>query len=166
MGRLSPRYRLNMRSILMGGGICSATALSVRIFSTEPYYVWRLISSSAGFPPLWLSSLLWLAVNFLTGALLGHILSGRLRAGRACAVFRGGIYLVLSLTAGLMWYCLLFGGRSFVFSLLLVLAACAMAGLCGVCLWECERLAAVVSFVLAVWYLLVFLGQMRAVLFS
>lgn len=166
MSKLSRQYGLDMKAVVTGGGICCGSALAVRIFSAEPYYVWRLISSRGGFPPLWLSSLLWLAVNFLTGAILGHILFGCSRGIRACSSFRGGIYLVLSLTAGLMWYCLLFGGHAFVFSLLLLIAACVMAVLCGACLWECERLASVASFVLAVWYLIVFFCQMRAVLFS
>ena len=164
MSKLSRQYRLDTKAVLTGGGICCAFALAVRMFSAEPYYVWRLISSGGGFPPLWLSSLLWLTVNFLTGAILGHILSGC--GGRACSSFRGGIYLVLSLTAGLMWYCLLFGGRAFVFSLLLLIAACVMAVLCGACLWECERLAAILSFAIALWYLLVFFAQMGAVLFN
>lgn len=165
MGKLSPRYRLNMGAILTGGGICAAFALAVRGIAAEPYFVWRLLSSAGGFPPLWLSSLLWLSVNFLTGALLGHILSGSSCGGRACATFKGGIFLVLSLTVGLMWYCLLFGGRSFVFSLLLLLAACISCIICGAYLWGTEALAAIVSFGIALWYLLVFFVQLKAVLY-
>ncbi|MBQ9162742.1 MAG: hypothetical protein IJX74_05640 [Clostridia bacterium] len=158
------RFRYDLGAAIVGGGACALFAVAVRLFSASPYYVWQMMSAVCNLPPLWLSSVLWLAVKFLIGAVLGCILSGGIGgAARSCVRYRAGIYLVLSLTAALMWYPLLFGARALVFSLLLMAAACVLAILCGLFLWREDGVLALVSFIVAVWYVAVFLIQLNVV---
>ncbi|MBE6693155.1 MAG: hypothetical protein E7589_00110 [Ruminococcaceae bacterium] len=164
MGMFRHSFRYDLGTAVVGGGACALFAVAVRLFSASPYYVWQMMSAVCSLPPLWLSSVLWLAVQFLVGAMLGCILSGSEGgAAKSCVRYRAGIYLVLSLTAGLMWYPLLFGARALVFSLLLMAAACVLTMLCGLLLWREDGLLALVSFVVTAWYAAVFLCQLNAI---
>ena len=159
MGNFGRKY--NFTSMVTGGGICAAFALTVRIFSADPHYVWYTVDVRCSLPPMWLAFALWLFANFLSGALIGYILGGVFRCGGDCREYKGGIYLVLSLTAGLMWYPLLFGGRALFISLIAVAAACFFVSLCGLMLWKRDAVLSLVAFVVAVWYLTVFFTQLR-----
>lgn len=159
---LAFRRKYNTAAWISGGCICAIFALLTRIFSQSPHYLWRSISLACHLPPLWLTAVLWLAVNFLTGAIIGCILGG-CRTGVRCNAYRAGIYLVMSLTAGLMWYGLLFGGNALFVSLLLVAAACIFAAVCGALLIKDDLLLGVGSYAVALWYLIVLLTQIRVI---
>jgi tryptophan-rich sensory protein len=155
--------KYNLASMVTGGCICAVFALTVRIFSADPHYIWHTLDMRCSLPPMWIVFAFWLLANFLSGAVVGCILRGAFRCGGDCREYKGGIYLVLSMTAGLMWYPLLFGGRAFFISLVAVAVACFFASLCGIMLWRCDTVLSLVSLAVSVWYLTVFFKQLGVI---
>ena len=117
--------------IWLGGGLAAGVALAIRLWAGSPHTLIHALGAGALIPPVWLLGLLWLAGFFLFGCAGGLVLCDR-GGGPARSVwrFRGGMYFLLSLFLGLLWYPLLFRAQALWLSWLMLGLCIVMAVLC------------------------------------
>ncbi len=96
------------RAILLCGVIVLMFGILSRFLSHPPYVTLRLLGIAGVSPAPWLMSLLWTAWYALAGACLGAVLSCRLCC-RQVNVYRGSMFLIISLVFSYVWYPLFFG---------------------------------------------------------
>ncbi len=151
--------------VLIGGGIVLAAALLTRLAVGSPLAVIHKLGASILLPPLWFTSLLWLASYALMGAAAGYLLScptGNTR--REAFLWRGCTFLVLAVVFSLVWYTLLFGKLYLLSSWICLFFSAVAALICMISWWQIGKWAAIVSLCFAVWQVCLFLLQLAVIL--
>lgn len=165
-GKLTNRMdRIHKTSMLIGCGVGAFLAVFPRLAVGSPLTILRLSGADALIPPLWLMSLLWLAVCVLLGAAAGIALSCVGRSGMQDALrWRGMTFLVVEVTFSFAWYSLSFGSFLLLPSCLCLLGAVAAGGLCTLSWISAQRSAAILSLTGVLWHLWLLLLQIAVIL--
>ncbi len=103
--------RINGKTVL----ICIFTVLFFgllsRFLSAPPYLTLRMIGLEGVSPPPWVMSVIWTLWYAAIGFCLGAVLSCH-TPGKQVYVYKGSMYLIVSLVFNLVWYPLFFGGHA------------------------------------------------------
>ena len=139
----------------------AAIAATVASCTDSPYLIWHTLSTGASMPPLWFAALLWLGGYFLIGAAAGGVFSIQSR-GAQCDVlrYRGGMFCVLSVTFGFMWYILLFGKHAVFASIIPLVFSLAFAVLCCASWIRLGKGMGVCSVIYSLWLFILLLFHM------
>ena len=110
-------YKIHKIWGLVCGGLLLLTAWVVNHSVASPYVLLHNTESLTVLPPLWFLGLLWYGAYFVSGWVLGLILS---LAPLPCELnvkrYRGSMLLIISLSLSVAWYLLLFGTEAFFLS--------------------------------------------------
>lgn len=159
------RCRCHPIFIWLGGGLTLLAALIVRFWCGSPYPLLHTLQAEEVLPPVWLLGLLWLAGFFLLGALCGAML-GRMGGGPVQTAwrFRGGMYFLLAVMLGLVWYPLLFCAQAMWLSWLVLLLSIAMVVLCTLCWMRVWWLVSVAGIGYLIWQVALLFMQLTVIL--
>ena len=83
-----------------------------RFLCRPPYFTLKMLGLSHISPPPFLMSIVWTFWYALIGFCLGVVLSCKV-SGKQVHVYKGSMYLIVSLVFNLVWYPLFFGGNAF-----------------------------------------------------
>lgn len=136
----------------------AAAAATVASCTDSPYLIWHTLSTGASMPPLWFAALLWFGGYFLIGAAAGGAFSMQSR-GAQCDVlrYRGGMFCVLSVTFGFMWYILIFGKQAVFASIIPLALSLVFAVLCCSSWIRLGKITGVCSVLYSFWLFALFL---------
>ena len=108
---------INKSWALATGILLIASSYIVKNAVQSPYILLHQTDALDLLPPLWLLTLLWYVLYFVSGFVAGHILS------LACVSteldvkrYQGGMFFVIAITLSFAWYLLLFGPELFFLS--------------------------------------------------
>ncbi len=114
---LSCKLRRAMHGCRINGKIVLVCVFTVlffgfmsRFLSRSPYLTLKMLGIGDVSPPPWVMSLVWTLWYALVGFCLGAVLSCDLPR-KQVYVYKGSMYLIVSLVFNLVWYPLFFGGH-------------------------------------------------------
>lgn len=154
----------NKTVMLVGGGLLVCIALVIRMLSESPVLFWHAFSNICRLPPLWLMSLFWLVFCFILGCAGGGVMSMCLRSTlRDVWRYRGGMYFILSIVLMFMWYLLIFGMMSLLFSFVLLISAIALTVLTAIFWIKVNVISGVAMFIHSVWLIFIAMVQLSLI---
>lgn len=102
--------RINGRIVLICVFLVLFFGLLSRFLCRPPYLTLKMLGLDKISPPAWVMSLVWTIWYALVGFCLGAVLSCD-TPGKQVHVYKGSMYLIVSLVFNLVWYPLFFGGN-------------------------------------------------------
>ena len=149
---------------IVGGVLVGSTLLYCAAMGSPHQALHRLMAYEV-LPPIWLLSLLWLAVLFVMGATAADLLRGS-KGGMISEAFawQGSTWLALSLGTSVAWYALLFVKFSLLASWICLLLTLGCAVLCFLSWIRIQPRCGIPAAVYCLWLIAMSIAQLLIML--
>lgn len=156
-------HRIGFAEAAICGAATVLISVIIRGICGSPYRCINFLNLYGILPPVWLMSLLWLAWHFIIGAVMGAVMSSR---DLNCEVskYRGGMFWILVVVMGFIWYPMFFCAQLIFLALLDVLLVLCLTVICALDFIRVYRICGVLMFAYAIWLLWMFALNFRAIL--